>query len=118
MHRTPSHRKPRVAALIPVGRGGALVVLDLWEVRAAVVSLSSVRLCRILLQERPTVVVTPRAPKWLRRLRLAIEQQEAPSRPRSLAAHPELRRFIGTAAEHVIRQAITLAFSIITQKLL
>lgn len=115
MHRTPPRRQPRVAAYVSSPRGSVLVVLDAWEVRAVVVGRSPVRFRRLLLQERPVMVVSPRPPAWLCRMRVLVETRSVPVKLLSFQTVPELRRFHGTRHEPVLCRAVTLAHETLTQ---
>lgn len=113
MNRTPPRRQPRVAAYMASRHGSVLVVLDAWEVRAVVVGRSPIRFRRLLLQERPALVVSPRPPPaWLRRMSREIETHAVSPMPAKLIrlqTFPELRRFQGTKHEPALCRAATLA---------
>lgn len=112
MHRMPPRRQPRIAAYVSANRGSVLVVLDAWEVRAVVVGRSATRFRRLLLQERPVLVVSQRPPAWLCRMRVQVETRSVslmPAKLLRLRTFPELRRFQGTRHEPALRRAVTLA---------
>lgn len=86
------------------------MILDPWEVRAAVIARRGIYLRNVLLRERPVVLIrSGRRPDWLRSLKLAETTFTKPRSLSSLAAYPVLRRFIGTPAERAVRLALTLA---------
>lgn len=114
MYRTPPRRQPRVAAYVASPHGNVLLVLDAWEVRAVVVGRSPVRFRRLLLQERPALVVSPRPPAWLCRRRVQVEMRSIPVKLLRLRSFPELRRFQGTRHEPALRRALTLAHATLT----
>jgi hypothetical protein len=109
MYRFPPRRYPRVAALCTSRGCTALVVLDPWEIRTAVVGARPPALRRALLRERPTVVATAAVPGWLKRLPYGVRLVEEPVQPASLGDFPELRRFVGTRFEPSLGRALALA---------
>ena len=115
MHRTPTRRQPRVAALVPSGRQSILLVLDAWEVRAVLVRRAGVTLKRLLVAERPIVLVIPRKTSFLSGLRIPLLVRILPKRTLQIGNFPELRRFAAGAHAPAVRQALTLAFNTLTQ---
>lgn len=111
MHRTPTRRQPRVAALVPSGRQSILLVLDAWEVRAVVVRRTAAAIKRHLLAERPVVLVLPSKRPTLAGLNLRLLIQPLPNRTLAIENFPELRRFARRAHARAVRQALTLAFN-------
>jgi hypothetical protein len=110
MYRSPPRRLPRVAGLVTTRRGTVIVIVDPWEVRAVIVARRRTHLRNVLLRERPVVVARiGKRPDWLRRLRTEDQLVELPELVLSLASYPELRRFVGTPIEPVVRIALTLA---------
>jgi hypothetical protein len=97
-----------VAAVLSKNRTNALVVLDPWEVRVAMVApTATVR--RALLRERPGAVAANRVLPWLRRREFNIVPVSLSDRAASRPALPELRRFAGTRHEKLIASALALA---------
>lgn len=114
MHRTPPRRQPRVAAYVASCQGSVLLVLDAWEVRAVVVGRGQPRFRRLLLQERPALVVSPRPPAWLCRMRVQVETRSVPDKLLRVQTLAELRRFRATRHEPALCQAVTLAHEALT----
>src|ERR1017187_4529246 len=108
MYRTPPKRTPRVAAIVARRQIAALVVLDPWEIRVAMVApVATVRLA--LLREHPTVVATNHQWPWLRKSGLELFSPEPATPDPRLSDMPELRRFAGTKNAPLLRHAFALA---------
>lgn len=90
-------------------RVNVIVVLDAWEVRVVVASRRTARLRRVLLQERPALVVSPRPPLWLKRMRVQVETRAVSEQRPSTRSFPELRRFAGSRHDTAIHDAVSLA---------
>jgi hypothetical protein len=116
MYRTPPKKTPRVAAVVARHLTAALVVLDPWEVRVAMVApIATVRLA--LLRERPSAVATNRRWPWLRRTGLDLATTDLSTTDLVPADHPEMRRFAGTRDEPLLRRALILAIQLLNQTL-
>jgi hypothetical protein len=116
MYRTPPKRTPRVAAIVARRQTAALVVLDPWEIRVAMVApVATVRLA--LLREHPTAVATDKHWPWLRRAGPEIVILDSAAEDPILPDQAELRRFAGMKHESLLRRALALADQILTQAL-
>ena len=116
MYRTPPKRTPRVAAIVARRQTAALVVLDPWEIRVAMVApVATVRLA--LLREHPTAVVTNQRWPWLRRAGPKVVLPDPAAEDPILPDQAELRRFAGMKHELLLRRALALADRILTQAL-
>jgi hypothetical protein len=94
MYRTPPKRTPRVAAIVARRQTAALVVLDPWEIRVAMVApVATVRLA--LLREHPTAVATNQHWPWLRRAGPGVVHPDPAAEDPILPDQAELRRFAG-----------------------
>src|ERR1017187_657219 len=116
MYRTPPKRTPRVAAIVARRQTAALVVLDPWEIRVAMVApVATVRLA--LLREHPTTVATNEHWPWLRRAGPEVILPDPSAEDPILPDQAELRRFAGMKHEPLLRRALALADQILTQAL-
>src|SRR6266542_410250 len=116
MYRAPPKRTPRVAAVLSQKHKHVLVVLDPWEVRAAMVAPIAT-ICTALLRERPTLVAANRRWPWLRRAEVEVIPVAITKVKAAGASLPELRRFTGTRHERLIGSALVLADQVLTNAL-
>src|ERR1700690_2629558 len=114
MYRTPPKRTPRVAAVVAHRQTAALVVLDPWEIRVAMVApIATIRLA--LLREHPTAVATTQRWPWLLRAGPELVLPDLVAEGPVLPDQAELRRFAGMKHEPLLRRALALADQILTQ---